>query len=74
MKERKLALIAEGRLQELLAEKRLRVVFSGAVDETQSHRPLVNIYRANGEEVRKKLVREGLAPTWSASRRNDWCD
>lgn len=36
MKERKLALIAKGRLKELLAEKGLRVVSSGAVDRTPS--------------------------------------
>ncbi|MBB2671403.1 UNVERIFIED_ORG: endonuclease YncB(thermonuclease family) [Rhizobium esperanzae] len=73
MKERKLALIAKARLK-LLAEKGLRVVFSGAVDKTQTHRPLVNIYRPNGEEIGKKLLREGLARTWSPKQSNDWCD
>ncbi|MDK4726401.1 hypothetical protein [Rhizobium phaseoli] len=66
-------LIAKGRLKELLAEKGLRVVFSGAVDKTQTHRPLVNIYRANGEEIGKKLLREGFARAWSPKQRNDWC-
>ncbi|MBB2670706.1 UNVERIFIED_ORG: endonuclease YncB(thermonuclease family) [Rhizobium esperanzae] len=74
LKERKLALIAKGRLKELLADKGLRVIFSGAVDKTQTHRPLVNIYRANGEEIGKKMLREGFARTWSPKRRNDWCD
>ncbi|AHG49107.1 nuclease (plasmid) [Rhizobium leguminosarum bv. trifolii CB782] len=74
LKERKLALIAKGRLRELLAEKGLRVMFSGAVDKTQTHRPLVNIYRTNGDELGKLLLREGLARTWSPKRRNDWCD
>ncbi|MGO8463199.1 thermonuclease family protein [Rhizobium leguminosarum] len=74
MKERKLALIAKGRLKELLAEKGLRIVLSGAIDNTPSHRPLVNIYRTNGEEIGKKLVKEGFARTWSPGRRNDWCD
>ncbi|ANL52878.1 thermonuclease family protein [Rhizobium phaseoli] len=73
IKERKLALIAKGRLKELLAEKGLRVMFSGAVDRTPSHRPLVNIYRANGEEIGKKLLAEGFARTWSPRHRNDWC-
>ncbi|OOO17715.1 thermonuclease family protein [Rhizobium sophoriradicis] len=73
LKERKLALIAKGRLKELLAEKGLRVVFSGAVDRTQTHRPLVNIYRANGEEIGKKLLNEGFARRWSPTQRNDWC-
>ncbi|MBX4941005.1 thermonuclease family protein [Rhizobium binae] len=74
MKERKLALIAKGRLKELLAEKGLMVVFSGAVDRTPSHRPLINIYRTNGEEIGKKLLKEGFARTWSPKQRNDWCD
>ncbi|TBZ86139.1 thermonuclease family protein [Rhizobium leguminosarum bv. viciae] len=73
LKERKLALIAKGRLKELLAEKGLRVVFSGSVDKTPSHRPLVNIYRTNGEEIGKKLLTEGFARTWSPKQRNDWC-
>ncbi len=74
IKERKLALIAKGRLRELLAEKGLRVVFSGATDRTRTHRPLVNIYRTNGEEIGKKLLKEGHARTWSPKRRNEWCD
>lgn len=74
VKERKLAPIAKGRLKELLAEKGLRVVTSGAVDKTPSHRPLVNIYRTNGEEIGKKLLREGFARSWSPKRRNDLCD
>ncbi|WP_397517060.1 thermonuclease family protein [Rhizobium ruizarguesonis] len=65
IKERKLALIAKGRLRELLAEKGLRIVLSGAVDKTPTHRPLVNIYRTNGEEIGKKLLKEGFARTWS---------
>ncbi|MBY3086048.1 thermonuclease family protein [Rhizobium laguerreae] len=73
IKERKMALIAKGRLKELLAEKGLRVVVSGAVDKTPSHRPLVNIYRTNGEEIGKKLLREGFARAWSPKHRNDWC-
>ncbi|MBB2713087.1 thermonuclease family protein [Rhizobium sophoriradicis] len=73
LKERKLALIAKRRLRELLAEKGLRVVLSGAVDKTEAHRPLVNIYRMNGEEIGKTLLREGFARAWSPKRRNDWC-
>ncbi|ULR43635.1 thermonuclease family protein [Rhizobium sp. K102] len=73
IKERKLALIAKGRLKELLAEKGLRVMFSGAIDRTPSHRPLVNIYRTNGEEIGKKLLQEGFARTWSPRRPHDWC-
>ncbi|MBY5657200.1 thermonuclease family protein [Rhizobium leguminosarum] len=73
IKERKLALIAKGRLKELLAEKGLRVVMSGAVDKTPSHRPLVNIYRTNGEEIGKKLLTEGFARSWNPGRPNDWC-
>ncbi|MBX5189336.1 thermonuclease family protein [Rhizobium sp. NZLR3b] len=74
LKERKLALIAKGRLKELLAEEGLRVVFSGAVDKTQTHRPLVNIYRTNGEEIGRTMLKEGFAREWNPKRRNDWCD
>ncbi|WP_245510362.1 hypothetical protein [Rhizobium leguminosarum] len=56
-----MALIAKGRLKEVLAEKGLRIVLSGAVDKTLSHRPLVNIYRTNGEEIGKKLLRHALS-------------
>ncbi|MBX5239358.1 thermonuclease family protein [Rhizobium sp. NLR22b] len=55
LKERKLALIAKGRLNDLLAENGLRVMFSGTVDRTPSHRPLIKIYRRNGEEIGRKL-------------------
>ncbi|MGO8150438.1 thermonuclease family protein [Rhizobium leguminosarum] len=74
IKERKLALIAKGRLRELLAEKGLKVVFSGAVDKTKTHRPLVNIYRTNGEEIGKTLLKEGFARAWSPKRQADWCE
>ncbi|PDS29252.1 thermonuclease family protein [Rhizobium phaseoli] len=73
IKERKLALIAKGRLKELLAEKGLLIEWSGAVDKTQSHRPLINIYRTNGEEIGKKLLDEGFARIWNPKRPNDWC-
>ncbi|MBX5279153.1 thermonuclease family protein [Rhizobium sp. NLR10a] len=74
LKERKLALIAKGRLKELLNEKGLRVMFSGSVDRTPSHRPLVNIYRTNGEEIGKKLLQEGFARIWTPGQPNDWCE
>ncbi|MGO8468039.1 thermonuclease family protein [Rhizobium leguminosarum] len=74
LKERKLALIAKGRLNELLAEKGLRVVFSGSVDKTPTHRPLVNIYRMNGEEIGKQVLKEGFARAWRPKHRNHWCD
>ncbi|MGO6819763.1 thermonuclease family protein [Rhizobium brockwellii] len=73
IKERKLALIAKRRLKELLAERGLKVVFSGAVDKTPTHRPLINIYRTDGEEIGKKLLKEGFARTWRPKQRNDWC-
>ncbi|QSY94834.1 thermonuclease family protein [Rhizobium bangladeshense] len=73
LKERKLALIAKGRLEELLTEKGLRVVFSGVADKTQAHRPLVNIYRANGKEIGRTLLEEGLARDWRPRHKNDWC-
>jgi endonuclease YncB( thermonuclease family) len=49
-KERKLALLAKGRLKELLAEKGLRIEWSNAIDTTPSHRPLIN-YLNEAREV-----------------------
>jgi len=54
--------------------KGLRVRFSGAVDNTQTHRPLVSIYRTNGKEIGKKLLWEGFAREWRPKRRNDLCN
>ncbi|MBB4255737.1 hypothetical protein [Rhizobium sp. BK008] len=51
LKERKLALIAKGRLKELLAERGLKVVFSGAVDKTPTPRQDVE------PEAAERLVR-----------------
>lgn len=59
----KLALIAKGRLKELLAQKGLRVMFSGAVDKTPSHRPLVNISRDELRKDREEAAEGGLAGT-----------
>lgn len=39
LKEWKLAVIAKGRLKELLQEKGSRIVSSGVIDKTPSHRP-----------------------------------
>lgn len=61
MKERKMALLAKGRLKEILAEGGLTIEFYGVKDKTLSHRPLVNIYDRNGEEVGQKLLKEGFA-------------
>ncbi|WP_312862192.1 hypothetical protein [Rhizobium sp. P32RR-XVIII] len=61
------------RMKELLDEKGLRVEWSGAVDATPSHRPLVNIYRANGEEIGKKMLKVGIAREWRPGHKNDWC-
>ena len=44
-------------------------MFSGAVDKTPTHRPLINIYRMNGEEIGKKLLGEGFERTWNAGSR-----
>lgn len=73
IKERKLALLAKGRLKELLAERGLRIEWSGAVDRTPSHRPLVNIYREDGSEIGATLLREGFAREWRPGHKNDWC-
>ncbi|NKK80679.1 hypothetical protein GFL51_25140 [Rhizobium leguminosarum bv. viciae] len=50
----------------------LRVAeWSSAVDKTPTHRPPINIYRANGEEIGKPLLQEGFARTWNPKRRNE---
>jgi endonuclease YncB( thermonuclease family) len=72
IKERKLALVAKKRLKELLEERGLRIEIKG-YDETPKHRPLINIYRANGEEIGAKLLKEGLARVWRSHHKNDWC-
>ncbi|MFK0330728.1 thermonuclease family protein [Rhizobium sp. NPDC090275] len=73
MKERKLALLAKGRLKEILAEVGLTVEFYGVKDKTPARRPLVNIYRNDGSEVGQTLLKEGFARTWRPGHRNDWC-
>ncbi|PDT14315.1 nuclease [Rhizobium sp. J15] len=72
LKERKLALIAKGRLRELLAERGLQIEIKG-YDNTPMHRPLVNIYRSDGREVGAVLLSEGFARTWRPRHKNDWC-
>jgi endonuclease YncB( thermonuclease family) len=72
VKERKLALIAKGRLKELLQERGLRIEIEG-YDNTPKHRPLINIYRTNGEEIGAKLLEEGFAREWRPHHKNDWC-
>ncbi|PWE56740.1 nuclease [Metarhizobium album] len=73
-KERKLALLAKRRLKELLSRPGIRVSWDGAVDATPKHRPLVNIYLPSGEEIGKKLLREGFAREWRKGKKVDWCN
>jgi endonuclease YncB( thermonuclease family) len=49
IKERKLALIAKGRLKELLEERGLQIEIKG-YDNTPKHRPLINICRTWGRD------------------------
>ncbi|MFS2179553.1 thermonuclease family protein [Rhizobium pisi] len=72
LKERKLALIAKGRLRELLEERGLRIEIKG-IDNTPAHRPLVNIYTRDGREVGSMLLAEGFARKWRPRHKNDWC-
>jgi len=73
IKERKLALIAKGRLKELLEERGLQIEIKG-YDDTPKHRPLINIYRTNGEEIGVKLLKEGFAREWRPRHKNNWCN
>jgi hypothetical protein len=60
VKERKLALIANGRLKGILREKGLKIEFYGVVDKTPLHRPLINICSDNGTEVGRTLSKASL--------------
>jgi endonuclease YncB( thermonuclease family) len=71
--ERLLALKAKARLKELLLSGIPRIEDSGARDRTSSRRPLINIYLADGREVGKVLMSEGLARSWSPKKRINWC-
>jgi endonuclease YncB( thermonuclease family) len=71
--ERLLALKAKARLKELLLSGVPRIEDSGARDRTSSRRPLINIYLADGREVGKVLISEGLARPWSPKHKIDWC-
>jgi endonuclease YncB( thermonuclease family) len=71
--ERLLALKAKERLKQLLFSGVPLIEDSGARDKTSSRRPLINIYLANGREVGKVLMSEGLARPWSPKQRIDWC-
>jgi endonuclease YncB( thermonuclease family) len=71
--ERLLALKAKARLKELLLSGVPRIEDSGARDRTSSRRPLINIYLADGREVGKVLISEGLAREWRPKQRIDWC-
>lgn len=72
--EQDLALRAKARLKELLLDGVPRIEDSGARDRTQSRRPLVNIYLADGREVGQVLISEGLARLWRPKHRVDWCN
>lgn len=71
--ERLLALKAKVRLKELLLSGVPRIEDSGSRDRTSSRRPLINIYLADGREVGKVLMSEGLARPWSPKQKIDWC-
>lgn len=72
--ERDMALKAKARLKELLLAGVPRIEDSGARDRTQSRRPLVNIYLADGREAGQVLMSEGFAKPWRPKARIAWCD
>jgi len=74
LKERKLALLAKGRLKELLDDKGLTIVWTGSVDKTKRHRKLVNVYNSDGDEIGAMLLKEGFAREWRPHHRVDWCN
>ncbi len=64
LKERKLALIVKGRLKELLAEKGLRIVLSGAVDRRRrtGRQHLSNERGRDREEAAEGKLRQDVEP------------
>lgn len=69
-KERRLALIAKGRLREILEGERVRIEVLGA---DRSKRPLVNLYLPSGDEIGQILLKEGHAREWRPGKKVDWC-
>ena len=72
--ERDMAMKAKARLKELLLDGVPRIEDSGAMDRTQSRRPLVNVYLPDGREAGQVLMSEGLAREWRPKHRIDWCN
>lgn len=69
-KERRLALIAKGRLRELLKGERVRIEVLGA---DRSKRPMVNLYLPDDREIGQILLKEGHARVWRPGKKVDWC-
>lgn len=68
-KERKLALLAKRRLQELLKHP-VSIEIKGS---DKFSRPLVNLYLSDDREVGQIMLREGFVREWRLGEKNDWC-
>jgi endonuclease YncB( thermonuclease family) len=71
-KERKLAHLARMRLKDLVTGRQVKIISEGR-DNTEKHRPLVNVYLPDGREAGKVLLKEGFARPWRPHHHIDWC-
>ena len=74
IKERKLALIAKEGSKSFWLKRDCALCSAAWSTKHKLTRPLINIYRTNGEKIGKKLLKEGFARTWSPEQRNDYAD
>ncbi|WP_336801539.1 thermonuclease family protein [Kaistia sp. MMO-174] len=68
--ERRLAELARDRLAELVDTDDIEIIRSGRPDK---YRRTLAIVRADGRDVARVLISEGLARVYHGERRNGWC-
>lgn len=69
-KEKRLAIRARDRLAELLATDQVEIIRSARLDK---YRRTLAIVRADGIDVARILISEGLARPYHGERRQSWC-
>ena len=68
--ERRLAERARDRLAELVDTDDIEIIRSARPDK---YRRTLAIIRADGQDVARVLIQEGLARVYNGERRNGWC-
>jgi endonuclease YncB( thermonuclease family) len=69
--EKRLAIRARDRLTELLATDDVEIIRSARLDK---YRRTLAIIRADGVDVARVLISEGLARPYHGERRQSWCE